>query len=60
MAMVVVFPVCLPMQAIMRFAGSLRSFSWKGKGLKSRINCANSEEFSASCFKASAFEVIFV
>ena len=27
-AMVVVLPVCLPMQAIIRCAGSLRSFSW--------------------------------
>ncbi len=27
-AMVVVLPVCLPMHAIMRCAGSFRSFSW--------------------------------
>ena len=57
-AMVVVFPVCLPMQAIMRFAGSFRSFSWYVKGLKFRIVWANKEGFSASCCRASA--VIFV
>ena len=27
-AMVVVFPVCLPMQAMTRFAGSFRSCCW--------------------------------
>ena len=61
-AMVVVLPVCLPMQATIRCEVSLRSFSWYGKGLKLRIFWANNEGF---CFRRLSvgwfgFVVIFV
>ena len=61
MAMVVVFPVCLPMQAIMRFAGSFRSFCWYSKGVKWRTVFAKKGGFCFICSSASGVSVgIFV
>lgn len=51
-AMVVVFPVCLPMQATMRFDLSFSKCCWYGYGLKFSSSSAKSVGFSASFFRA--------
>ena len=58
-AMVVVLPVCLPMQATMRFDLSFRRFCWYVNGLKFRRSCAKSVGFSFSCVSASVWFCIF-
>ena len=61
MAMVVVFPVCLPMHATMRLFVSDRSFCWYSKGVKWRTVFAKNGGLCFICSSASGVSVgIFV